>query len=295
MKLSQVLAFCSTLCLSAVAATSAQAANPLGIAFKYETNVSLYGKPTGMLITGRCNRHEPEFAAARSKGAEVIAYLNPASRPDQHVCSMDKGFYMNNYAAVPLWPLPSYGQRSIFANTRMTDMRPGSKWILYVVSYIENMMRERKVDGVFLDVVGARPWGISNWTNWSQKEKDLWTDGSIDLVRRLDAKRRAINPNFLIINNNTWSRGDSRGFAAEKYVDGIVLEHPNGISKYHTEYIKKPFSNLGHKRILIVGRSASDARAWAAVPNVTHVSSQTTAHYTHPTVPPVGFKVLNDR
>ena len=40
---------------------------------------------------------------------------------------------MNNYGAVPLWPYPSYGQRSIWADTNMTDMRPGSKWILCVV------------------------------------------------------------------------------------------------------------------------------------------------------------------
>src|ERR1043165_9556945 len=108
MKFSKVFAFACPLLLS-LAATSANAAtNPAGIAFSKETNVSLYGKPTGLLIAGRCNRYEPEFAAARSKGAEVLAYLNPASRPDAHVCSLDKGFYMNNYGAVPLWPYPSY-------------------------------------------------------------------------------------------------------------------------------------------------------------------------------------------
>ena len=71
-----------------------------------------------MLIAGRCNRYEPEFAAARAKGAEVLAYLNPASRPDQRVCALDQAFYMNNYGAVPLWPYPSYGQRSIWPNTQ---------------------------------------------------------------------------------------------------------------------------------------------------------------------------------
>jgi hypothetical protein len=42
-----------------------EAANPLGIAFKYVTNVPQYAKPTGMLITGRCNRYDAAFAAAR--------------------------------------------------------------------------------------------------------------------------------------------------------------------------------------------------------------------------------------
>jgi hypothetical protein len=297
MKFSKVFAFACPLLLS-LAATSANAAtNPAGIAFSKETNVSLYGKPTGLLITGRCNRYEPEFAAARSKGAEVLAYLNAASRPDAHVCALDKGFYMGNYGAVPLWPYPSYGQRSIFANTRMADIRKGSTWSNYVVSYVEKLMRERKVDGVFLDVMGARPWGISNWNNWPKYERDAWTNGTVDLMRRLDAKRRAINPNFLIVNNNIWTRSDGStlGLAAEKYVDGIAIEHPNGVNSYHVAYVKRAFSNLGHRRVLIIGRDASDARAWAVVPGVTHVSSQATSQYAYPTVPPISFKALNDR
>ncbi len=295
MKLSQVFAFCGTLLLSTVAATTANAANPAGLAFGSETNVALYGKPTGMLITGRCNRYEPEFATARSKGAEVLAYLNPTSRPDFRVCSLDEQFYMNNRAAVPLWPYPSYGQRSIWANTRMTDIRAGSTWSNYVVAYAEKLMRERKVDGIFFDTVGARPWGSSNWTTWSTTEKNAWTAGNVDLMRRIDAKRRAINPNFIIINNNIWARSDGStlGLAAEKYVDGVTIEHPASINPFHVNYVKKAFGNLGHRRVMVIGRDVTDARNWAAVPGVTHVSSQQT--YSYPTVPPVGFKALFDR
>jgi hypothetical protein len=296
MKFSKVLALCCPLLLSTVAG-SANAANPFGVSFARETNVSLYGKPTGLLVTGRCNRYEPEFATARARGAEVLAYLNAASRPDHRVCSLDQGFYMNNYGAVPLWPYPSYGQRSIWANTKMTDMRPGSRWILHVVSYVEKLMRERKVDGVFLDVVGGRPWNQSNWTNWSQAEKNAWTDGSVDLVRRLDAKRRAINPNFIIVNNNIWAitGGSTRGLAGEKYVDGVSIEHPAGVSAYHLAYARKPFSNLGHRRVLIIARNSTEARQWANVSAVTHVSPQTSAQYGNPTAPVTSFKRLTDR
>jgi hypothetical protein len=297
MKLSHAFAFSCSLLLSSVAATTANAANPTGIAFATETNVPLYAKPTGMLITGRCNRYDSAFMAARSKGAEVLAYLNAANRPDNHVCTMDRGFYMNDYGAVPLWPYPSYGQRSIFANTHMADLRKGSKWSNYVVAYVEKLMRERKVDGVFLDTLGARPWGISNWTNWPKWEKDAWTNGAVDLVRRIDAKRRAINPNFIVINNNIWARSDKStlGLAGEKYVDGVVIEHPDGVTAYHKAYVGKTFSNLGHRRVLVVGRTTTDARAWALVKGVTHVSNQATSHYGYPTVPPVGFKALTDR
>jgi hypothetical protein len=292
MKLSQVFAFCGTLLLSA---TAANAANPAGIAFAKETNVALYGKPTGMLITGRCNRYEPEFVTARSKGAEVLAYLNPTSRPDHKVCSLDNTFYMNNLGAVPLWPYPSYGQRSIWPNTRMTDVRVGGKWANFVVAYAEKLMRERKVDGIFLDTVGARPWGSANWTTWSTTEKNAWTNGMVDIVRRIDAKRRAINPNFIVINNNVWARSDGNtlGLAGEKYVDGVSIEHPASVNAFHVNYVKKAFSNLGHRRVLVIGRDATDARNWAAVAGVTHVNSQ--RDYSYPTVPPVSFKALYDR
>lgn len=291
MKVRPLLFLCLS-ALSTVFAGSVQAANPGGLAFKYTTNVPLYGKPTGLMIAGRCNRYSPVFATMRSKGGEVLAYINPSSRPDNYVCALDNTYYKNGN--VPLWPWPSYGQRSIWPGTKMTDMRPGSAWMLYVVGYIEKLMRERKVDGVFLDTTGARPWGISNWKYWPQAEKDKWTDGCIDLVRRLDAKRRAINPNFIIINNNIWDRGDSRGLPGEKYVDGVSIEHPTlWLTKYHRNYVGHRFGNLGHRRVLIIARSAAEARAWAGVPGVTHVSNQMT--YAYPTVPPVGFRLLNDR
>jgi len=282
MKLSKVLAFCCPLLLSTVSGFANAAANPAGLAFSKETNVSLYGKPTGMLIAGRCNRYEPEFAAARAKGAEVLAYLNPASRPDWRVCALDQAFYMNNYGAVPLWPYPSYGQRSMWANSKMTDMRPGSRWILWVVSYVEKLMRERKVDGVFLDAVGSRPWGSMNYETWSQTEKNAYTDGSIDLV---------------IINNNIWSQtGTTRGLPGEKYVDGVSLEHPaNGVNAFHLAYSKKPFGNLGQRRVLIIAKNATEARAWAATSGVTHVSPQVSSQYSYPTAPVVSFKALYDR
>lgn len=295
MKLTKVrVASSCLLLLLTTAASIAQAANPFGLAYRYTTNAQLYGKPTGILIAGRCNLYNSVFADARKKGAEVLAYINAVDRPDHRVCAVDQKFYMNDYGRVPLWPFPTYGQRGIWPNMRMTDMRPGSKWILHVVNFIEGMMREDKVDGVFLDVVGARPWSKgSAWSTWSQAEKNAWTDGNIDLVRRLDARRRAVNPDFIIVGNSVWDRGDSRGFPGERYVDGIVLEHPRAGSPWHIKYVAKPFGNLGHRRVLVIGNNAAEALGWAKVKGVTHVSSQ--SHYGTPTTPPVPFNVLNDR
>jgi hypothetical protein len=286
------LSLLSTVCVANVA----QAANPLGFAYSSTANVSKYARPTGVVVAGRCNRYQPAFAEVRRKGGEVLAYLNFANVPNHRGCAMDQQFYMGAYGRVPLWPWPSYGQREIFANTKMADVRKGGRWANHAVAYIEKLMRERRVDGVFLDTLGARPWGLSEWHTWSLAEKNAWTDGVVDFVRRVDAKRRAINPNFIIVNNNLWSRsdGNTRGLIARKYVDGITVEHPTlWLKPFHRQQVDDVFSNLGHRRVFVIARSAEEARAWAGVKGVTHVSNQLT--YKFPTVPPVSFKALNDR
>lgn len=290
-------ALAAALALSlATFAGGAYAANPLGIAFKYVTNVPLYGKPTGMLIAGRCNRNDPAFQAARAKGAEVLAYINPIARPDHFVCALDTQYYMNDIGQVPLWPYPTYGQRSPWPNTRMTDIRVGSDWSDWVVSYVERLMREKKVDGVFLDAVGIRPWSsLAEWNSWPQSEKNAFAAGNVDLVRRLDAKRRAINPDFIIVNNNVWEAGTMKALDGERYVDGVMIEHPKPLSPWHVNYVKRPFGNMGHRRVLVVANTRADAQAWARVPGVTHVSDQTSAQYKNPNTPPVAFQALTDR
>jgi hypothetical protein len=289
-------AFVAAAALSLSFIGAAQAANPLGIAFKNETNVSLYAKPTAMLITGRCNRYDAAFAAARQRGAEVLAYINPVARPDHFVCALDTQFYMNDIGQVPLWPYPTYGQRSPWPNTRMTDIRAGSDWSDHVVAYVERLMRERRVDGVFLDAVGVRPWSsLAEWNSWPQSEKNAFAAGNVDLVRRLDARRRAINPDFLIIANNVWEYGTTKALQGERYIDGVALEHPRPLSPWHMNYAAKPFGNLGHRRVLVIANTRADAQAWARVPGVTHVSDQKSSQYKHPNAPAVSPQALSDR
>ena len=61
------LAFLGLSLVSTVCAGVAQAANPLGFAYSETTNVSLYGKPTGVVVTGRCNRYSSVFQTVRTK------------------------------------------------------------------------------------------------------------------------------------------------------------------------------------------------------------------------------------
>jgi hypothetical protein len=159
-------------------------------------------------------------------------------------------------------------------------------------------MRENKFDGVFLDVVGSRLWSSRvNWNSWPQWEKDLWTQGNVDLARRIDALRRQINPSFIVVNNNVWAGGgsDALGTAGEKYVDGIVLEHLPSTSAWHRSYVGRAFGNLGHRRVLVIGTSNADANAWKGVQGVTHVSDAPTSSYTQILPPMTAFNRLTDR
>jgi hypothetical protein len=279
---------------SALVSAGTTAVNPLGLFYDDSFNhFEAYEHPTAMLIAGNCNRDDARFQQARAAGAEVLAYINPTAVYDSLPCKNKPGLYGRDRERVPLWPYPKYGERSSWRHTRMTDIRAGSAWSNHVVDFVEQMMREGKFDGVFLDVVGARVWAdTTEWKDWPQTERDEYTRGNIDLVRRIDAKRRAINPDFIVVNNSLWDRGDTIGFEGEKYVDGVVLEHPP-LHDYHRKYAGRTFSDLGHRRVLVIARSADDARARAQVPGVTHVTDE--RNYSHPDEPLVPFTALHDR
>jgi hypothetical protein len=290
------LAIASTLASTTALGTRPPPVNPLGLFYNDSfENFEAYERPTAMMITGSCNRDDPRFAQARAAGAEVLAYVNAVAVYDNQPCKRElraASLYGPNNN-VPLWPFPRYGERSDWPKTRMTDVRVGSAWSNRVVEYVERLMREGKVDGILLDALGARPWSkLSQWKTWDQGEQDAWTLGCIDLVRRIDASRRAINPRFIVVNNSPWDRGDALGYGGEKYVDGIMLEHPE-FNDYHTKLAMRTFGNLGHRRVLVIARSTEDAQRWAQIPGVTHISDQKT--YGHPDLPPVPFAPLHDR
>jgi len=291
----RIPARCFAVLLGAAAPALASAvANPLGLFYDDSfTNFESYEHPTAMLVAGNCNRDDPRFQQARAAGAEVLAYLNPTSVYDSLPCKRKPGLYGPDRERVPLWPYPNYGERVSWKHTHMTDMRAGSAWSNHVVEFVEQLMRARKFDGVFLDVVGARVWAdTTDWKSWPQAERDEYTRGNIDLVRRIDEKRRAINPDFIVVNNSLWDRGDPIGFEGEKYVDGVVLEHPP-LNEYHRRYAGHAFGDLGHRRVLVIARTTEDARAWAQVPGVTNVTDE--RNYAHPDEPLVPFTALRDR
>jgi hypothetical protein len=289
------LLFICTLAWFASAQSANAAANPLGLYFDESfNNITDYYHPGALLVAGNCNRDDERFATARKAGAEVLAYFNPIEIYDRVPCKQNAEFYMGGNGRVPLWPFPAPGVRVNWPRTHMVDLRAGSEWSNHVVEFISQLMREDKVDGVFLDNIGARMWDRAKWKEWPKEEQDAWMEGNIDLVRRLYEARNQINPDFIIVTNNTWdlSNGDKRGFEGEKYVDGVMLEHrkPNA---FQQQYAAHKFGDGRHRRVLVMANNEEEAKVWLGVPGVTHVGLQD--NYKHPGKPFTPFKALRDR
>jgi hypothetical protein len=331
------LAFVALLAASSAMAQNSYPTNSAGFYYKNTfQNIESYKQPTALLVAGECNRDHAQFAEARAKGAEVLAYINVVERQaDPDVCDAYREFYTvspGQYAAY--WPFPYLGHRINYQGetytTYLLDIRAGQAWPDRVVAFVEQLIREDKVDGVFLDVLGARLWGPrSDWMNdiddaeadqmgiprsadWTQTERDAWTNGAVDLVRRLDALRRSLNPKFIIVNNNSWSGagGDwdepannaTGGNRGRQYVDGIVREHHASTEAAQTNYARAEYSNLGHRRVIIIANSAGEEKEWRKKQGVTHVTQsaidpatgkRTYAYAPPPTPPDAPAKTFN--
>lgn len=264
--------------------------NPLGFFYDSTRNWQKFAGRTGMLITGRCNRGHPDFKAAHEAGAEVLAYLDVIECADHRVCELDQSFYMGNYSKVPLWPYPQPGVRRNYPRHRLTDIREGSPWFDYALEYIHRLMDDEHLDGVFLDVLGARMWQRSGWDHWPQEERAEWTNGCIAFVRELDRLRRKSNENFIVVNNNFWSPEGKTFLEGEKYVDGICIEHHPITRVSAVLAAGRRYSDLGHRRVLWIAKSTQEAQLCAQIPGVTHVSDQKS--YGHAVDAPVPFTDL---
>lgn len=270
--------------------------NPLGFAYNSTSGIEKYAKPGGMLVTGRTNRYDDAFKNVRDEGCEVLAYINVVEIPDTFPGDLDRVMY----TGAEYWPYSAtatqpFTYRVNYLKNKMCDITVGSSWSTRMVNYITNMMIENELDGVFLDVLGARLWStLANWKEWHPAEKDAFTKGCVDFVRRLDEARRKYNPKFIIVNNNTWFRdGNYIGLEGEKYVNGICLEHHPATSVANAAIAARSYGgdNLGKRRVLSIARDSADAKAWAECSGVTHVSDQ--ASYGAVSTPPIPFNRLD--
>jgi hypothetical protein len=275
--------------------------NPFAIAYNNTTNLEPYKQKGSLIVCGRnaATVHtSAEMQGARAAGAELFQYLVPSDCPNLANNDFDRAYYGTNTAAVPKWPYAN-GTRYKWPGTLMTDMRPGSPWIMHTVEFVSRIIREGKCDGIFLDTVGARTYfQQANWDSWSDSEKDAYTLGNIDLVRRLAQARDTLDPNFKFVNNSVWHREVGKEAMAregEKYVEGSCLEHHLATSVWHQNYARREFSGKNRRMLIIAGstdtRTAQeDAVAWAKLPGVTHVMAQ--PDYRNAVAPAIPFNYV---
>lgn len=259
--------------------------NNLHLCYSSVLNVVEYAQPTSIFVTGRTNRNDPAFQTARQKGAEILEYYNVAETRTSVVSQMNEAFYMGNSASVPRWLGPDGQPRENFvengvAVTELLDIRPGSAWIDFAIAFLCERMESGKCDGVFLDVLGGKLWGgASGFNSWSVAERKEWQAANVSFVSRLDYERRRRNPDFIIVNNNTWQQNISGepmliSTEGERCVDGVCIEGHDPITNpFVASYASRPFNDLGRRRVLTIARSSASALRWAAIPGVTHVSA----------------------
>lgn len=247
--------------------------NPLHFCYASTANVEAYAAPSVVFIAGPNNRAHEAFQRAREAGAEVYAYLAIIARPDKPRGDLERAYYMGDPAHVPMWGKG----RSSWPGTLMTDIRAGSEWADWNVEFISGLIRAGQVDGVFLDSLGCRAWGSrANWESWPQAEREEWTAGAVDIVRRLDSVRREINDEFKIVTNNIWIDRATNNDAsiAEQYIDGVCIESPPlGAGPFHSAYAQRAFGDLSHRRVFVIADTEADALLWATRPGVTHVTA----------------------
>src|SRR5581483_5856603 len=187
----------SLMAAGSVFAQNSYVVNPFALQYNesdYSTLDKDYYVPTAVIVSDGCNVGVADIQNARAHGAEVLEYIDPVELPSwSSSCPQASSFYSG--ASSELWS-PS---RSNYGTEPMLDISVGSGWSQQVVTYVTNRMTSGQIDGVFVDVLGAKLWS-HNGALWSAMqanvypngvtEADTWTLGAVDLVRRLDRARR---------------------------------------------------------------------------------------------------------
>jgi hypothetical protein len=274
----RALTLAAALALLATPPLVAGAANPLTFNYSNSTAITAYAKPTGAVVVGR-NFFNPALVdRIQAGGGEVYQYVDVIDGWfTTYTATGDQAALYGGARTNPayLWK-PS---RSNWPNTYLTDMRPGSPWILHAVEHIRKWFPTTHARGIFLDVVGERLWSGA-WTAMSASERTAWTAGNRDFVRRL---RAALGPRVILVANNSWPGGNPD-------LNGVTVEHHaySSVSFWSKQLGRsdwfKPVRNM------VIANSSSEAWRWATVPGVTHVSAQSS--YGNPVAPLLPFSAL---
>ena len=241
--------------------------------------------PSALFVVSNGLRIHPKVKQILALGGLVYAYVRPISKLKVANNPEDIAFYMGDLSRVPEWG----PNRQNNAYSVLTDIRPGSAWTNWLVNvWIPKLIAEGH-SGAFLDVLGARPWGVPKagetwtpWDQWSVAEQTEWLKGATDLLRRIHLKRMELKPSFGIMCNNIWRLPPAHPAASiaaegDQYCDGVCLEHPpeptTGVSAFHAGYAGRTFGGP-QRRMVVVLQTMEAAKRWVDVYGITHVGCQ---------------------
>lgn len=277
-RISATAAIGTVLATFAVPAVASAAANPLTFNYSNSTDILDYAHPTGAVVVGRGFKNPALVDKIQNGGGEVYQYVNvvEAYWVDQTASGDQAALYGGAKNNPDFLMKPT---RFNWPELPMTDMRPGSPWVLHAVQHIRTWFPTTHAKGIFLDVIGDRLW-TSAWDSMSSSEQAAWTAGSKDFVARL---RAALGPNVLIVANNIWEKGNPN-------LNGIVIEHhpvsnqARWVTMTGRSDWTKPVRNM------VIANSTGEVSGWAKVAGVTHISAQSS--YGSPADPLLPFSPL---
>ncbi len=262
----------------AAPAMASAAANPLTFDYNNSTAITAYANPTGAVVVGR-NFFNPALVdQIQAGGGEVYQYVDVIDGWwTTWTATGDQAALYGGAKQNPDWLWSP--RRSNWPNTYMTDMRPGSPWILHAVEHITKWFPTTHAKGLFLDVVGERLW-TSSWDAMSAGEKAEWAAGNRDFVHRL---RVALGPDVILVANNSWANGNPE-------LNGLTIEHHSYSEASNWSRMTGRSDWFAPTRNMVIANSVGEGRSWANVPGVTHVSAQAT--YGAPAAPILPFSLL---
>ena len=274
----RALALAAVVAALAAPALAQGAANPLTFDYSNSTAITAYARPTGAVVVGRNFFNPAVVDQVQAGGGEVYQYVDVIDGWFTNwTATGEQAALYGGAQQNPAWLMSP--RRSNWANTYMTDMRPGSPWILHAVEHLKQWFPTTHAKGIFLDVVGERLW-TGSWDGMSAQEKADWAAGNRDFVHRL---RVALGPSVILVANNAWTKGNPD-------LNGITIEHhafstaPGWAAQTGRSDWFKPVRNM------VIANSTYEAGRWATVPGVTHVSAQ--ADYGGPAAPVLPFSLL---
>ncbi len=277
-RISATAAVGTVLATLALPAFASAAANPLTFNYSNSTDILDYAHPTGAVVVGRGFKNPALVDRVQAGGGEVYQYINvvEAFWDDQTASGDQAALYggAKNNPAFLMKPT-----RYNWPGLPMTDLRPGSPWVLHAVEHLRTWFPTTHAKGIFLDVIGDRLW-TDAWSSMSSSEQAVWTAGAKDFLVRL---RAALGPNVILIANNIWENGNPN-------LNGITIEHHpvSNASRWVTMTGRSDWAKP--VRNLVIANSTSEVAGWAKVAGVTHISAQSS--YGGPADPLLPFSPL---